>query len=221
VATTFAGALAYPLVVGVAALGSGVGYNGVGYSGVEYNGWPSGFWIGLPVGGALAGLVAGFWQERVLRSHIQVTKRWIGATALGWALGFSAVVGGSSWFLSYAKDMQPWYALTIYLLGAGIGGAVSGVGQWVLLRRRIERSIWWFMACAVGSLSAWLVVLAAWYLLGQGADLPGTVADLPVMVVLGALAGWMIGMEQGVALVGLIAQAEWEKQRSGRPIIRF
>jgi MFS family permease len=201
VSTTISGGLAYPLVVGIAALGGG---------------WPYGFWIGLPVGGVLAGLVAGFWQERVLRPHLQVTKQWIGATALGWAVGLSWVVGISGWFLSYAKEMQPWYALTVYLIGAGVGGVILGTGQWFLLRSRIEKSIWWFMACAVGSLLAWLVISATWYFLGQGADLPGTVADLPAMIVLGGLAGWMMGMEQGVALVGLIAQAEWEKGEKGR-----
>ncbi|NUM43863.1 MAG: hypothetical protein HUU38_04085, partial [Anaerolineales bacterium] len=61
-----------------------------------------------------------------------------------------------------------------------------------------------------------------WYFIGQGADLPGTLAQLPAMMVLGGLAGWMMGMEQGVALVGLIAQEEWERERrSGPPMIGF
>lgn len=195
--TTLAGALVYPLAAGVAALGGG---------------WPTGFWFGLPVAGAVGGLAAGFWQELALRSHLAVTRRWIGATALGWAVGLPAAVGASAWFFAYAQEMQPWYALTVYLIGAGLAGALSGVWQWMLLRTRIEKSVWWFMACAVGSLSAWLVVLAAWYLLGQGADMPTGLADLPAMVILGGLGGWMVGMEQGVALVGLIAQAEWESR---------
>jgi len=206
VVTTFAGALAYPAVVGAAVLGSG---------------WSSGFWLGIPIGGAVAGFVAGFLQERVLRTHLLVTKQWIVMTVLGWAIGLSVVVGISNWFRLYAKEMDPWYALTVYLIGAGIAGALSGVGQWILLRKRIEKSVWWFMACAVGSLSAWLIVLAAWYLLGQGEDLPTTLADLPVMLVLGALAGWMVGMEQGVALVGLIAQEDWEKRQGSRNSIGY
>lgn len=197
-ATTVIGMLAYPLVVGLASL---------------MGGWPGGYWIGVPLGGALAGLVAGFWQERLLRPHLAVTGRWMGVTALGWAAGFSLVVGMSGWFLTYAKEMLDWYALTIYLTGAGVGGAVSGIGQWFLLRSRIEKSVWWFMACAVGSLLAWLVIAGAWYFLGQGADLPGNLAQFPAMMVLGGLAGWMMGMEQGVALVGLIAQERWERER--------
>jgi len=206
VVTTISGALAYPVVVCIGVLGKG---------------WPFGFWLGIPVGGAVAGLTAGFFQERVLRTHLIVTKQWIVMTVLGWAVGLTLVVGISNWFRAYAKGMHPWYALTIYLIGAGVAGALSGVGQWVLLRSRIEKSVWWFMACAVGSLSAWLIVLAAWYLLGQSAILPTTLAELPVMLVLGALAGWMVGMEQGVALVGLIAQEDWEKRRGSRDSINF
>jgi hypothetical protein len=202
--TTISGALAYPAVVLIAVLGDG---------------WPSGFWLGIPAGGAVAGLMAGFFQERVLRTHLPVTKQWIVMTVLGWAIGLTTVVGISSWFLAYAKEMPPWYALTVYLIGAGIAGALSGVGQWMLLRKRIDKSVWWFMACAVGSLSAWLIVLAIWYLFGQGA-LPSTVGELPAALFLGGMAGWMMGMEQGVALVGLIAQEEWERGQS-RMSIKF
>ncbi|GAB4579515.1 MAG: hypothetical protein Fur0022_22530 [Anaerolineales bacterium] len=198
IATMMAGMLAYPVIVGLSTLGGG---------------WPGGYWVGVPVGGAVIGLLVGFWQTRILRPQLDVTSRWIAMTAVGWAVGFSMVVGMTSWFLAYAKDMQPWYALTIYLSGAGIGGAVSGVGQWQLLRSRIEKSVWWFMACAVGSLLAWLVISGAWYFMGQGADLPSSLAQWPAMLVLGGLAGWMMGMEQGVALVGLIAQEQWERER--------
>ena len=206
VATTLTGALVYPLVVGAAALGGG---------------WPAGYWFALPVAGLVAGSVAGWWQERILRPHLQVTKRWILATGLGWALGIWIVVGFSSWFLPFAKEMQAWYALTVYLAGAGLGGALSGLGQWGLLRMKIEKSVWWFMACGVGSLTAWLVVLAAWYFLGKGEDFPATAVNLPVQFVLSALAGWMMGMEQGVALVGLIAQEEWEKRRGRGNSVSF
>ena len=197
-ATTVAGALVYPLVVWLALL---------------VGGWPDGYWLALPVGGAMIGLGAGVWQERVLRPHLAVTWRWMGVTALGWAVGVSLVVGGTGWFLTYAKEMPQWYALTVYLGGAGVGGAVSGLGQWELLRSRIEKSLWWFMACAVGGLLAWLVIAGMWYFIGRGADLPGTLAQFPAMIVLGGLAGWMMGMEQGVALVGLIAQEHWERER--------
>lgn len=206
-ATTVVGALAYPLVVGVALL---------------VGGWPGGYWLGVPVGGAVAGVVVGFWQERMLRAHLAVSTRWVGATAWGWSVGFSLGVGVTAWFLTFAKEMQPWYALTVYLIAAGIGGAMSGIGQWGLLRKKIARAVWWFMACAVGGLLAWLVIAGVWYFIGQGADLPGTLAQLPAMMVLGGLAGWMMGMEQGVALVGLIAQEEWERERrSGPPMIGF
>ncbi|HNB51390.1 MAG TPA: hypothetical protein PK530_05585 [Anaerolineales bacterium] len=207
VATTVVGMLAYPLIVAISTL---------------VGGWPVGYWIGVPVGAGVAGLLVGFWQERVLRPQLNVTSQWIGLTALGWIVGFSIVVGSSAWFLIYAKEMQSWYALTIYLILAGIGGAMSGFGQWGLLQRRIEKAVWWFMACAVGSLLAWLVISGVWYFIGQGADLPGSLAQFPAMMVLGGLAGWMMGMEQGVALVGLIAQEQWERERrAGPPMIEF
>lgn len=206
-ATTVMGALAYPLIVGLASL---------------MGGWPMGYWVGVPVGGAFVGLGIGFWQERMLRAQLRVSRRWIGVTAVGWGVGFAFVVGGSAWFLTYAKMIQDWYALTIYLVAAGVGGALSGTGQYGLLKDRIEKAVWWLMACAVGSLLAWLVVAGMWYFLGQGADFPSTLTQLPAMLLLGGMAGWMMGMEQGVALVGLIAQEQWEKERrSGPPMMEF
>ncbi|MCB9135426.1 MAG: hypothetical protein H6636_08365 [Anaerolineales bacterium] len=206
-ATTVMGALAYPLIVGLASL---------------LGGWPIGYWVSVPVGGGLVGLGIGYWQKRMLRAHVQVPRTWVGMTGVGWGVGFGLVVGGSVWFLGYAKTMQAWYALTIYLITAGFGGALSGMGQFGLLKRRFEKAVWWLMACAVGSLLAWLVIVGMWYFLGQGADFPSQLSQFPAMLVLGGLAGWMMGMEQGVALVGLIAQEQWERERrSEPPMIEF
>lgn len=205
VATTVMGALAYPLIVGLASL---------------MGGWPTGYWVGVPVGGALVGLGIGFWQWWILRVFIPVPRVWMGMTAVGWGVGFAFVAGGSVWFLTYAKMLQPWYALTIYLIAAGAGGAFSGMGQYGVLKGRLEKAVWWLMACAVGSLLAWLVMVGMWFFLGQGADFPNTLTQFPAMLLLGGLAGWMMGMEQGVALVGLLAQEAWERERKSSPPMR-
>ncbi|MFQ5616571.1 MAG: hypothetical protein ACE5GO_08945 [Anaerolineales bacterium] len=200
--TTGGGAIAYLLAV---VIGSAIGGNLTGL-----------FWVGIPAGGVAGGIVVGSFQRRILHPLIPVTNQWVWVTAMGWAVCIPFLIGLSGWISALTRAMQGWYALTLFLIGAGISGALSGSGQWYLLRPKIDKALWWLLACGIGWLLAWLSVLGLWWLLGQGRKgLPFTLEEIVPVIALGAIAGWMVGIEQGVALVGLIAQAEWEARRDG------
>ena len=77
----------------------------------------------------------------------------------------------------------------------------------------IPRHQWWLLANAVGWLMAWLGLLAVGLFLGSGDPLPSSLDRVGQAAILGGVAGFMIGLEQGVALVGLLAQRVWEERR--------
>ena len=63
---------------------------------------------------------------------------WIIVTAISWVIGLSVRI----------SDYRPFYIL---ILGWLIGGLLSGVGQWVLLHRRMKKTTWgWIPATALG-----------------------------------------------------------------------
>ncbi|GEM_PF-4867386 len=167
-------------------------------------------WLGFPLAGGMVGVLAGKGQSQLLKPFVPLPEAWVLATAAGWALGVPALVVCTGLLSAATKTWIGLYRLMAFLIAAGGVGAFSGLWQWLLLRARIDRSLWWLLANGVGWLLAWLGVLASWWVIGQGDALPVTSTDFAAVFVLGALAGWMLGVEQGIALVGLIAQRAWE-----------
>ncbi len=83
----------------------------------------------------IVGLVTGFLQYLLLRRYFQQISMWIVATTFGW---FLAIFGGM--FLSR------WSVIGTMIL---VGGII-GLAQWLVLRRHVERAIWWIPANLLG-----------------------------------------------------------------------
>src|SRR5215475_11216112 len=63
---------------------------------------------------------------------------WITVTALGWIIGLSILV----------RDYRPFRLLLLALL---IGGFISGLGQWTILRTKMKKTTWeWILATTLG-----------------------------------------------------------------------
>ena len=90
----------------------------------------------------LIGLLTGVMQYGLLRRYLPRIGWWVFATIGGWLLGVLLIVM-PSWL--YWRDGSFNLDLALILMGLAIG-----VGQWLLLRRRLPRASWWIGANVVG-----------------------------------------------------------------------
>ena len=121
-------------------------------------------------------LLSGLLQYLLLRHYLPRMGWWIAATALGWPLGIAVVyLGYTIWPVALNANSM-WSAALI--------GAVIGLAQWLVLRRRVPRAGWIagevftspVELLIIGAVPAAVTGLALWWLL---AHLPqhGTAVD--------------------------------------------
>jgi hypothetical protein len=125
----------------------------------------------------LAGVGAGvgICQWLVLRRRVSRAGWWVLASILGLAVAA---------FVSTAVALAGGYSAISENLVVGVGGAMAGIMQWFVLRRRVSRAGWWVLASTVG----WAVSAAV---LGP-AKVPG--------------GGVGLGAVTGLALIWLLRQ---------------
>jgi hypothetical protein len=131
-------------------------------------------------GGAIGGWVSGMGQYIILRRRMSRVDLWILLTALGWAAGWAMT--GETFGVTSSIDQQRLSGTLFAALRAVAGGAIAGLGQWLVLRRSAKRAGWWILVTAV-----------SW----------GIVYLFPVMY-LSVLGGVVVGIITGVALVWLL-----------------
>ena len=90
----------------------------------------------------IMGLLTGVLQYWLLRRYLLHMGWWVGATIGGWLLGASLILM-PGW-------LNPANAVLSLDLAFLIMGLFIGVGQWLLLRRRLPRAGWWIGANVVG-----------------------------------------------------------------------
>jgi len=91
----------------------------------------------------IVGLLTGLLQYGLLRRYLPHMGWWVLATTGGWLLGALLIVisGWLNFWTFEAFDLD----VAFIVLGLSIG-----VGQWLLLRRRLPRAGWWIGANVVG-----------------------------------------------------------------------
>ena len=92
--------------------------------------------------GIVMGATGGYFQWVVLRERIPGAGLWGIASALGLGSAIGAVI---------AANLEENYAPAVFLIGS-VFGVVSGILQWLILRRKLSRAGWWLLANLVGSL---------------------------------------------------------------------
>ena len=90
----------------------------------------------------IVGLLTGLLQYGLLRRYLPQMGWWVAATIGGWLLGV---------FLTLIPDWLSWTNPLFNLdLAFMVMGLSIGVGQWLLLRRRLPRAGWWIGANIAG-----------------------------------------------------------------------
>jgi hypothetical protein len=99
----------------------------------------------IPIVSLLIGIV----QYRLLRRYLPRMGWWLLATISGWLGGFVLILGWGQivthWWSATAVP-EPWAVALVFI----VLGLCVGLGQWLLLRRRLPRAGWWIVANVVG-----------------------------------------------------------------------
>jgi hypothetical protein len=165
-----------------AILGTGLAY------GPSFRDLPEGV-LGI-LTGIVMGATGGYFQWVVLRERITGAGLWWSASALGFGTAMGAVA---------ASNTDESYAIAIVLMGSVLG-VISGIPQWLVLRRKVPRSGWWLVASCIGSLVG---LLDFHFVLALGEAGKWTQAILTF----GLLFGAGYGAITGAALVWLLRQS--------------
>ena len=151
---------------------------------------PLGEGLATCVWAIVLGAVVGIAQWVVLRERVPGAGRWVWASIAG-----LAVAGGVGGAVVVAGANADWGSLAAVLVVA-LGGAVTGILQWLVLRSQVSRAGWWVLASTVG----WaLGVLVA------STIPPGNNETGPLWAL--AVTGAVLGVVTGGALVWLLRQS--------------
>ncbi len=128
-----------------------------------------GLLVGEVMGWAVPDAMIGTMQWLVLRRQVPRAGWWVLATAFGWFVGVPVGLTGVG--AVGQPRAEAIGLLVMWPLGGAVAGAVLGVMQWLVLRRRVPRAGWWVLASAVGGAVALAVV-------GAGAIIGGALVWL-------------------------------------------
>ena len=144
--------------------------------------------LGQSFGGIVFGIGVGVLQWLVLRRRVTGVGWWVLTSAAG-CYGIIQAM-----FLGFPESAEMSY---VSLLGltvvVALGGAVTGILQWLVLRRQVSRAGWWVLASTVG----WGLSMGVSIAIPSGAD-----DNLLQLAVTGAV----LGVVTGAALVWLLRQ---------------
>jgi len=137
---------------------------------------------------SLCGIPLAVGEWLLLRRELGIKAWWVLATTLSWALCWYinivlALVLGEGTVGSIAG--------TVLFYGL-FPGVIFGICQWLVLRRRFDKSIWWIFATTAG----WDIALFGLVVFSGVVE-----TNLPATLYLFAIIGMMLGAMQGLALV--------------------
>jgi hypothetical protein len=143
-------------------------------------------WLFDLFAGIMLGIGVGILQWLVLRQRVSGVGWWILASV---AAGYGIFLAS---FIGISESLS--FGLFLRFTGvAALGGAVTGILQWLVLRGKVSRAGWWVLASTVG----WALGMAVSRAIPLGVD-----PELLVLIVAAAV----MGAVTGGALVWLLRQ---------------
>ena len=159
------------------------------FTGEEFGEWLA--FLGL---GIMLGIGVGILQWLVLRRRVSGVGWWVLASA---AAGYGITQAS---FILIEESLS--FGLLLSSTGvAALGGAVTGILQWLVLRGKVSRAGWWVLASTVGWGLSMAVTIA----------MPSGVTD-DIEFTGPAVTGAVLGAVTGAALVWLLRQPVPEAQ---------
>ncbi len=142
------------------------------------------------LGAALGSVVSGM-QWLVMRRHVSRAGRWVLASTAGFAVAVGGGYGTAVVAFGYSVGVGEAFVRVGGTVVVALGGVVTGILQWLVLRAQVSRAGWWVLASTVG----WGLSMAVMVALG------------PYLAIFGGLVGGaVLGAITGGALVWLLRQ---------------
>ena len=135
----------------------------------------------------LIGVPLGLAQWLVLRRLIPLSPLWVLAFPVGWVLSMLVPVAipASLWQI---VDSESAITLTILYI---VMGAVIGLPQWLMLRRRLTKAAWWILGSSVGMGLGFALVLVTGFI-NRSEFWSYTVVVLVYGIATGAILLWLL-----------------------------
>ena len=143
--------------------------------------------------GAVLGSVVSLMQCLVLRRRVSRADWWLLASTAGFAVAGGGGYGAAVVAFDYSEVLEglgSFAAVLRWTMVVALGGAVTGILQWLVLRGQVSRAGWWVLASTVG----WGLGMTA----GIAYSWPG-----PMWLI---VTGAVLGAVMGGALVWLLRQ---------------
>jgi hypothetical protein len=131
-------------------------------------------------------------KHRVGQTAWRFVLLWILATTVGFVVGLAVAYAVA--YAMYSAVGSAMYSAVAYAMYSAVFGAMLGIGQWLVLRKRLSQAEWWILATTVGAAVGAAVVIAV-------ADAVGSAVGMAVAV---AVAVAVYGVVTGVLLFWLL-----------------
>ena len=147
-------------------------FDGIGLEGFQ-------FYIGISMGGCI-----GFFQWRTMRISVPIGAAWMWASLAGVGIPF------------LANDLLAKYgglSLGSYFLPISVffGGLLTGIFQYVVLKKEFSGATRWIVACWAGWIAASLTIFAIDYVTDNVKNLAGFFINLALIFSGGPVLGWV------------------------------
>jgi hypothetical protein len=145
---------------------------------------------GLFVAPLLIGVPLGIAQWLVLRRLIPLSPLWVLTLPVGWVLSMLVPVAipASLW---QVVDSESTATLTLLYV---VMGAVMGLPQWLMLRRKLLRAAWWILGNSVGMGLGFALVLVTGFI-NRSEFWSYTAVVLVYGIATGAILLWLLGQK--------------------------
>jgi hypothetical protein len=142
--------------------------------------------LGMIMWGAGLGFMVGVLQWLFLPVRVSRAGRWVLANTVG--LAVASGIGSFFEELTSLGSIDEFLGLTVVV---ALGGAVTGILQWLVLRGQFSRAGWWVLASTVGwGLS--MAVVGAFSAVGVGSFEGSPVGGVVLGVVTGTALVWLL-----------------------------
>lgn len=128
--------------------------------------------LGYLILGAGLGSVVGLAQWLVLRGQVSRAGWWILASAAGIVVAYGPGIAIVADTLEMSRNFL---GLLGWVLVGILGGAITGIFQWFVLRGQVSRAGWWVLASALGWGLSMLVGFSSYWTWRSGGVMLGVV----------------------------------------------
>ena len=156
-------------------------------------------WVAFLFQGAhVVGIGVAVLQALVLRRRLAQAARWIVATGVAAVFGelINIFVTGAVYDVTGEIDAAFLTSIALSVLASGL---LVGTGQWLILRRLVERAGWWIPVSGLGLIAGWLLgafvgSIVVEYVLDSPNDLKAfeLVAELVGAIIYAAITGYTL-----------------------------